>query len=472
MKNVKVAIIGAGSAGLSALRQVQQQTDNYVLIDQTPLGTKCARTGCMPSKALLIAANDFHRRRVFEQAGIRGADGLTVDIPAVLRQVRRLRDRFTEGMIETTRRLAGDRLITARAQITAPDRIRIGNEDIAAEAVIIAAGSRPLVPGPWRQYGDRILTSDTLFEQPDLPGRIAVVGLGPIGLEIGQALARLGLAVTGFDMKPTIGAITDPAVSDRALGLFNDELPLCLNAPAKLTEPNGALRITHPDKDVTVDAVLAAMGVVPAVDGLGLENLGVQLDERGLPPYNPRTMQVADVPVFIAGDVNGCRPILHEALDEGYVAGHNAVNGKTDCYCRRTALGVVFSDPQIAAAGLRYEQLKNSGREFVTGSADFAEQSRAILETHNRGLLQVYADRQTAQLLGAEMVIPDAEHLAHQLAFALQHQHTVFDMLQAPFYHPTLEEGLRSALKNAAHQLPQKADPLTLCEPCPESPLC
>ena len=163
MKKVNVAIIGAGSAGLSALRQVKEQTDNYIMIDQTPLGTKCARTGCMPSKALIIAAADYHRRRVFEQKGIEGAGSLHIRIPAVLRHVRQMRDRFSRGMAETTKRLAGDRLITGKAQILSPDRIRADQTEIGTERIIIATGSTPLVPDTWKPLGNRLLTSDTIF---------------------------------------------------------------------------------------------------------------------------------------------------------------------------------------------------------------------------------------------------------------------------------------------------------------------
>lgn len=473
MKKVNVAIIGAGSAGLSALRQVKEQTDNYIMIDQTPLGTKCARTGCMPSKALIIAAMDYNRRRVFEQKGIAGAESLHIRIPAVLRHVRQMRDRFSEGMAKTTKRLAGDRLITGKARIISPDCIRVNQTEIRTERIIIATGSAPLVPDSWKPLGSRLLTSDTIFEQENLPGRIAVIGLGPIGLELGQALRRLGLDITAFDMKPSIAAITDPAINSSALQIFKEEFPIYLNAAAQIEEETARLRITHPDKTVTADSVLVAVGVVPQVTDLGLENLGVELNAEGLPPFDGQSLQVADLPVFIAGDVNGCRPILHEALDEGFIAGRNSVTDKISCYCRRTAMQLVFSDPQIAAVGLNHQQLTNEKQPFIIGAADFREQSRALLEQRNAGLLHVYADPASAQILGAELACPDAEHLAHLLAAAVQHQLTVFDMLQLPFYHPTVTEGLRTALRDAARQLSGRISPagLSLCDSCPEPPL-
>ncbi len=142
MNHVDVAIVGAGSAGLSALRQVKKVTDNYLLIDPGPLGTTCARVGCMPSKVLIHIANDFHRRRTFAGMGISGAKHLRCDIPAVLRHVRTLRDRFTTGMIEATRELAGERFVEERAVLVGPKRIQIGDRFVDADRIILAPGAR------------------------------------------------------------------------------------------------------------------------------------------------------------------------------------------------------------------------------------------------------------------------------------------------------------------------------------------
>jgi dihydrolipoamide dehydrogenase len=475
MKKVSVAIIGAGSAGLSALRQVNQQTGSFVIIDQTPLGTKCARTGCMPSKALIIAAGDYHRRSVLMQEGIRGGHELSPDIPAVLRFVRAMRDGFTEKMVEATRQRAGDKLIIGKARIIAPDCIQVNQMQIRADRIILATGSVPVVPDAWRAFGDRILTSETLFEQTDLPRRIGVIGLGPIGLEIGQALSRLGLDIAAFGRSSAIGGLTDPAVNETAAQIIGGELPLYRDAPVEVQASGDQLNISYPDGTQTVDAVLAAMGVAPHLNGLGLENLGLTLDERGLPPFDRQTMQIADLPLFIAGDVNGVRPILHEALDEGMVAGQNSVSSTVRSYCRRTPLHVVFTDPQIAVAGQNYERLKEDGQEFVIGKADFRQQSRAALEQRGHGLLHVYADSRSGCILSAELVCPGAEHLAHQLAVAVQHQLTVFDMLRTPFYHPTIEEALRTAFQDAAGKITGQTQPpditLSLCQSCPEPPL-
>jgi len=473
-EKVDVTIIGAGSAGLSALRQVQKYTDSYIIVDHGPLGTKCARVGCMPSKVLIRVAKDYHRRGVFESEGILGSDQLRVDIPAIMRYVRSLRDLFVSAMVTTTKHRAGDHFMTGKAEIIAPNLLRVGDKEIETDSIIIATGARPKVPDAWKIYGDRILTSDNIFEQKELPRRIAVIGLGPIGLELGQSLSRLGLEIVGFDMAQTIGTITDPKINSECLRILRREFPIHLGAAVELRDKNRSLLVKHQDLEITVDAAIVAIGVEPDFQGLGIENLGIKLDERGLPPFDASTTQINGLPIFIAGDVNGCRPILHEALDEGFIAGRNSSTGKIDCYCRRTPLAMVFIDPEIAVVGSSYEQLKSSDRPFVVGEADFSQQSRALVDMDNHGLLHIYIDSKTAEILGAELICPGGEHLAHQLALAAQHKLKIFDVLQMPFYHPTIEEGLRTALQNAAKQLSDshKSLALSLCKNCPESPLC
>ena len=449
---VDTIIIGAGTAGLSALREVRRHTDDFLLINDGHWGTTCAAVGCMPSKALIEAANAFHRRHDLDDFGIRGADGLVADIPAVLARVRRLRDDFVKGPEGVPDKL-GDRAIAGRARLAGPGAVEVDGRRIEARAIILAPGSRPIVPGPWRALGDRILTSDTLFEQPDLPRRIAVIGLGAIGIELAQALARLGLEVAGFDAAETLAGIDDPAVLEAFRPLIGAELAVHLGAEAELEDTGGAIRVTAGQAAFEADAVLAAIGRKPNLDGLGLETLGVSLDDSGMPALDPETLRIGDTGVFLAGDANGHRALLHEAADEGHIAGRLAApDAPAAGFCRRSPLSITFSSPQVARVGPPPSALPEG---TVTGEVDFARQGRARIAATNAGLLRLYADPANARLLGAEMCAPAAEHMAHLLALAVDNEMTVPQILAMPFYHPVLEEGLRSALRDLARRLPE-----------------
>ena len=173
---VDTVIVGAGTAGLSALREVRRYTDDFLLVNDGHWGTTCAAVGCMPSKALIEAANAFHRRHDLNAFGIRGADGLQADIPAVWTRVRKLRDGFVKGPESVPGKL-GKRALQGRARLKGPGVVEVDGKEIEARAMILAPGSSPVVPALWKAFGDRILTSDTLFEQADLPRRIAVICL-------------------------------------------------------------------------------------------------------------------------------------------------------------------------------------------------------------------------------------------------------------------------------------------------------
>jgi dihydrolipoamide dehydrogenase len=457
-----VAIIGAGSAGLTALREVRKYTDNFVLINDGFYGTTCARVGCMPSKALIEVANAFHRRKVFEAFGVSGAEGLTVDIPAVLRRVRKLRDDFVAGMLKLTDEL-NDRSIAGRARFLDPQVLAVGERRVHAKKIIIATGSRPVVPKEWAQFGAGILTSDDLFEQENLPSHMAVIGMGAIGSEIAQALSRLGITITGFGHADHIAGLSDTAVNSQAVALMRAEFTLHLGQTAVPVNEGKCIRVRAGNESVVVDKILVALGRRPNVDQMGLENMGVELDEHGVPPFDTHTMQIADLPVYIAGDASRHLPFLHEALDEGYIAAHNALRNEPACFERRVPLEIVFTDPGIAIVGQSSVDLDES--EIVIGEVDFSKQARARMGEVNHGLLRVYVETSSGLLLGAEMCAPQGEHLAHLLALAIQRKLTVHELLRMPFYHPVLEEGLRTALRDAATKLGGADIPdLAMCE--------
>lgn len=456
-----VIIIGAGSAGLSAVREVKKKTDRFVLINDGPYGTTCARVGCMPSKALIEAANAFHARHKAEAFGIRGSAALSVDIPAVLQRVRALRDRFVGGTLKATDTL-GKHSIAGRAKLLGSNRVAVNGREFQTNSIIIATGSRPLVPEPWRKLGDRVLTTDTFFEQTSLPKRMAVIGLGPIGIEMALALSRLGVEVTAFGKSDRLAGLTDPAVYRALQASLDREFTIHTGADAELSASREGVCVRAGGTEVEVDRVLVAIGRKPNLDGLGLESLGIELNEDGMPPFDPETTRMADLPIFIAGDVNGHATLLHEAADEGFIAGVNAVSDSTTCFQRRTPLGIVFSDPGVAFVGLRFSGLDR--KTSVTGEVDFKNQGRALTAQRNYGLLRIYAARADARILGAEMCAPATEHMVHLLALAIDRKMTVHDLLGMPFYHPVIEEGLRTALRDLAGQFEGRRPDLAGCE--------
>ncbi|GGI92141.1 dihydrolipoyl dehydrogenase [Legionella impletisoli] len=460
-RDVDVAIIGAGTAGLSAYKEARKVTENIVVVDKGPLGTTCARVGCMPSKVLLQAANYYHHRHHFKPMGIYGEEHVQVKIPDVLAHVRDERDRFTQSVVEFTKSL-GDNLICEEAKLLSKDVIQVGNQRIQAKSIILATGSESIIPESWNFFKTKLLTSETLFEQNDLPNELAVIGAGSIGLEFGQALSRLGIKLSVYNEGSFIGGLTDPKVNKAATEIFKQEFSLVLNEKVSLTMENGSLMIVG-DKKIPVEKVIAAIGRKPNLESLGLKSIGIQHDEKGLPIFDKTTMQIQDTSLFIAGDVNQERPLLHEAADEGRIAGFNAVNS-TQCFRRRTLLRILFTEPNIAVIGQSFKELQQE--DIVIGEVDYSDQGRAKIMLENKGILRIYGKKKTGELLGAELIAPDGEHIAHLLAWAIYKKLTAFDVLQMPFYHPVIEEGMRTALRDLARQVEEQSSSfdLALCD--------
>ncbi len=453
MTTTRLAIVGAGTAGLAALKEAQRYTSDVLLLDPGPYATTCARTGCMPSKALLEVAKGYAARTWLAGAGVEGTERLRANLPQVLAHVRALRDRFVQGPVAAAEE-PGERSIRGRVRLLAADTLDVSGQRIHAERIILATGSSPVIPEPMRQFGDYLLTTDTLFEQPDLPAELVVVGLGPVGAELGQALAQLGVRVTACNRSRHVGGLSDPAVNDAAVAELERSMTLRLGAEARLEAADSGVRVIAGDSSLTVAKVLLALGRRPNVADLGLENLGVPLDAQGLPDVDPRTLQIADLPVYLTGDANGDRPLLHEAADEGRLAAYHALNADSGCRARRTPLAIVFTSPNLARVGHGWSELPEDG--VIVGAADFTDQARALMAGTNAGRLHVYAAADSGRLLGAELATPAGEHLAHMLAGWIQDGKTLEQALQLPFYHPVIEEGLRSALQHARRQLGER----------------
>ncbi len=467
-KQVEVAIIGSGTAGLNAMSRAKRAHKKFVLINGGEPGTTCARVGCMPSKALIQVAEDFHRRTLYPRMGIEGGEALKVNIPEVMEYVRELRDTFVDRVLSnSTDHLSEEEFIEQYARFVEPDLLELEDGTrIRAERIVIATGSTPVVPEAWRAFGDRIITTDELFELEDLPTSMAVVGLGVIGLELGQAIARLGVETTGFELSDRVGGASDPKVVEAALEVIGKEFPLHLGKPVEVTEAgDGRLKVSNGETEVVVEKVLASMGRRPNLDRLGLEKLGVELDQRGIPPHDLNTMQIGDLPIFLAGDVNGERPILHEAGDDGKIAGYNAAHWpEIRRFKRKPRLSITFCDPNIVSVGQRYEELDLE--KTAIGEMKVAPVGRALIMGRNRGTIRVYADKASGRLLGAELCAPRGEHLGHLLAWCLRHEVTAGELVQMPFYHPVMEEALQAALNALYHQVEAKnGSPVSELEP-------
>lgn len=470
-RKVDMAIIGTGTSGMSAYRAAVKVTDSIALIEGGKYGTTCARVGCMPSKLLIAAAEAAHNTEKAHKFGV-NSKITNIDGRAVMERVKSERDRFVGFVLESVEGFNPDHRLKGYAKFKNDNTLIVDDKlEIDAKSIVIATGSSPAIPPIFQDVTDRLIVNDDVFNWDDLPNSVALFGPGVIGLELGQALHRLGVDVKIFGRGGFVGPLSDPEILEYATKTFQEEFYINPDADVTSIKQIGdQVEITYRDFDgecVTsrFDYVLATTGRTPNVKKLDLENTSLPLDDRGVPAFNPYTMQIGDHAVFIAGDVNNDKPLLHEAADEGRIAGSNAANYPDVHSGHRTSpLGIVFSDPQLATVGSSFTSL-NEGC-FATGEVSFESQGRSRTMLVNKGLMHVYGEIGTGLLLGAEIFGPRAEHLAHLLAWAHQQKMTISEILEMPFYHPVIEEGLRTALRDLNSKLKLGEKPPKHCIDC------
>jgi dihydrolipoamide dehydrogenase len=447
-----VAIIGAGTAGLAAERSARHAGAATLLIDDGFAGTTCATVGCMPSKLLIAAADAAAAVRRAPVFGVRtGAP--VIDGAAVLQRVRCERDRFVDLAKTSFDDLPPSVMVRARARFIAPATLALDDgRAVMAKAVVIATGARPSVPAMFKTVAACVLTNETIFDLADLPASVAVIGAGPLGLELAQALARLGVDTAVFDQGERLAGLRDTAVAAALRTILARDLPIRLGVALRAERDGDGARLSWDGTETgsaRFERVLVAAGRPPQLAGLGLETTDIPLDDHGMPRFDRATLQCDGAPIFIAGDANADRPVLHEALAEGAIAGRNAASWPQVTPGHRSVpFALMFTDPPLAVIGAATDET-----DSVIGCASYADQGRARIMARDAGIVRLYADRATGRLTGAAMAGPGVDHSAHLIAWAIENGQTARDMLRLPFYHPTVEEGLKPALRAICHQV-------------------
>ncbi|MDN5513401.1 dihydrolipoyl dehydrogenase [Acinetobacter sp.] len=451
-------IIGAGTAGITAYQEAIKYTQNILIVNDGSWDTTCARVGCMPSKVLISAANRMHE---IENAKLVGLNvKAEINTSQVMQHVRTLRDHFTNATLKDVNSWATEHKISGLAQFINQNTIIVNSQEYQSKSFIVAVGSTPTVDSQWKeQLGDRLITSDQIFELEKLPRSLAVIGSGVIAIELAQAMQRLGVKTTVFARSRKVGALSSPALQK----LAQDEISKNLNIKFE-TLPTRVQRATqgviikfeenNQPQQLNVEYLLVATGRKSYLDTLLLDNIDHTYTDLKKLPVNSKTKQLGDYPIFITGDAHTNTPIQHEAAHEGRQAVHNCLNSPAIKSLKTlTPLAIVFSAPEMAIAGQSFKQLSDAKIEFVTGMVSYEKQGRALVLAKNSGAIEVYIDQSSRKLLGAELFVEAAEHMAHMLAWMISENLTVDEIIDKPFYHPTLEEGLRTALKHARRQL-------------------
>lgn len=443
-----VAVIGAGTSGMAAERTARRAGASTLLIDAGFSGTTCASVGCMPSKLLIAAADAAHAVRHAEGFGLKATLN-EIDGAAVMNRVRKERDAFVAGVLKDYASLPDGVRIDATARFNGPTSLALSDgRHVDAKAIVIAVGAMPIIPEAFAAVSEHVLTNETIFEMPILPASVGVIGAGPLGLELAQALARLGADVMVFDEGSKLAALEDQEITKALRDSLEKDFLIHLNVKIETKEAPGGVKVSWTGNSTgehIFEKLLVAAGREPRLDDLCLKVSGISVDEHDTPIFDRKTMQCGDSAVFIAGDADHERAVLHDATNEGAIAGRNAAGfPHVEPTHRTLPFSIMFTDPPLAVLGKT-----EAGRDVVCGCASFSDQGRAKITRRNAGRVQIYADAEDGRIVGAILACPGGEHLAHLMAWAIERRQTATDLLALPIYHPTYEEGLKPALRES-----------------------
>ena len=447
MNKYDVIVIGGGTAGLGAYRKAKSLGKKVLIIEKNDFVTTCANVGCMPSKLLIAAAENMHEINKSSQFGI-NIGGISIDEEKLLNRVRTERDRFVGFVKKGAENISAEDKIIGEAFIKNKNTVIVNNNEYLTKSIVVATGSVPFIPSIYESIQDLILTNENIFEIEKLPKNLAVIGAGVIGMELGFAMKNLGVEVTLINNHNRIMGLNEE-INNYLVKHLENELNFTYKSKVikaeRLDENNRqGIKLFFENGEVKeFEAILIAAGRKPVFNNLGIENiyLGNPLLE-----YDRDTMQIGNTNLFFAGDVNNDVPLLHEAAKEALWAGENAsFYPDIKKFKRMIPISIAFTNPQIMQIG----QTRNLPDNVIKGHVSFEDQGRSRVMLKNKGMLNVYFDRDSHKFIGAEMIGPNAENIAHSLVWLIEMNITLEKAVDLPFYHPVVEEGIRTAFRDA-----------------------
>jgi pyruvate/2-oxoglutarate dehydrogenase complex dihydrolipoamide dehydrogenase (E3) component len=438
-----LVVLGGGTAGLIASLYAARAGARVALIEQARQpGGDCLFTGCVPSKSLIASARRAHEMRTAARLGLEPLEP-RIDFARVMERIQEVIRQA--GVRDNAEHLEaeGVEVIRAVGRFARPGVVEADGRELPFRAAIIATGSRPALPPIPGLAEAEPLTTETLWNLRELPPRLAVLGGGATGCELGQAFARLGSSVQIVEAAPVLLPREDPEAGRfLADALAGEEVRVHVEAPATRLEPagGGAGALVAGERRIEYDRLLVALGRRPAGDGVGLENVGVEVDERGFVKVDARMRTTGDR-IWAAGDALNRMCYTHVAGHQGLTAMANALFRARRSFDYAEVPRVVFTEPEVASIGMsEAEARERLGRDPLVLRHDYAESDRALTAGDAHGFAKLVTGRR-GRLLGATLVAPAAGESIAELAALVRRGGTAADLSQAIHAYPTYTEG-------------------------------
>jgi len=450
LNNIKaeVAVIGAGPGGYVAAIRLAQLGKNVVLVDKDKLGGICLNYGCIPSKAMIYAAEFLDKIKKSENMGI-SVGKVTMDFSKMQDWKDGIVSKLNNG-IEALCKQNKIRVVKGEAYFEGSNKLKVTDGKnvgyVEFEKAIIAVGSRPVELQGFKFDGKKIISSTEALRLDKIPKNLVVIGGGYIGLELGTVYAKLGSKVSVIEMEGQIlPGFDKEIVNVLQKNLEKLGIGIYINSRASRFE-NGKVTIDSKDKGnfaIDADNLLVAVGRIPVTDNIGLENTKVKLDGKGFIKAD-KNLRTNDGDIYAIGDVSIGPMLAHKASYQGkFVA--EAIAGNKDSYENIVVPAVIFTDPEIATVGMDEKEAKDKGIRIKTGKFPFSVSSRAMTRNATEGFVKVIADEKSNKILGVQIVGSEASDLISEAALAIKMNATLDDLALTIHPHPTLSESLMEA---------------------------
>jgi dihydrolipoamide dehydrogenase len=442
-----LAVLGGGSGGYPAAIRAAQLGASVVCVEQEPeLGGTCLRVGCIPTKAWVQTALALKEaNETFEKLGVKVVSP-ELDFAAAQQWKEGVVKQLTGG-VATLFRANGIEWVKGTGRFKDANTLAVeGGEDISFKSAVVATGSSPLWPPIEGLDSERCVDSTGMLAQTEVPRRIVILGGGIIGCEFASALQRFGSEVTIIEMLPKLIPIEDEDASRELARQFKKRgIELLLETQCDRVEETGdGLRVHFGGGSKDCDLMLVATGRGPNVEGLGLEEIGVEFDrKKGIAADEHRRTTVAHI--YATGDCAGYWQLAHTAFREAEIAAENAM-GHDSIVDNRGVPRPIYTDPEIASVGLTEQEAREQyGDDVVTGSFPWVANGRAIMQNETTGWVKTIHESRYGEFLGLVMVGPHVTDLVEVGVVALDAEATIETVADGMTAHPTLSEAIKEA---------------------------
>jgi pyruvate/2-oxoglutarate dehydrogenase complex dihydrolipoamide dehydrogenase (E3) component len=444
-----IVVIGAGTAGLVTAAGAAGLGAKVALVERHLMGGDCLNVGCVPSKCLIRSARALADVRDAHEFGINVSSGYKADFPAVMERMRRLRSGISTN--DSVRRFSEELdvdVFLGDAQFSGPDTVRVGDATLRFRKAVITTGARAFEPAIEGLAESGFLTNETVFSLTELPGRLAVIGAGPLGCELAQAFQRLGSQVCLLQRGPQIMSREDrDAARIVEASMVKDGIDLMLSCRILRVEKSEAGKIIHLEcegetKQITVDEILVGAGRVPNVEGLDLDLVGVSYGDRSGVKVD-EYLRTTNSRIYAAGDICFPHQFTHTADALARIVIQNALFWGRKRSSALTIPWCTYTDPEIAHVGMYEEDAKQKGIPVDTFSVPMAEVDRAIADGETEGMVKVHVRKGTDRILGATVVARHAGEMISEISVAMQAKMGLGALSGVIHPYPTQAEAVR-----------------------------